>query len=54
MKSMEFNMAKLPVWIQLGTVPLELFTEKGLYCECHRSSSVYGPNYSKEIDVILC
>ena len=25
-----------------------------LYCECHRSSFVYGPNYSKEAEVILC
>ena len=26
MKSLEFNMAKLPIWIQLGNIPLELFT----------------------------
>ena len=30
MKSIEFNMAKLPVWIQLRAVPLELLTQKGL------------------------
>ena len=27
MRSLEFNMAKLPIWIQLGNIPLELFTQ---------------------------
>ena len=30
MQSLEFNMTKLPVWIQLGNVPLELFLQKGI------------------------
>ncbi|XVE67823.1 hypothetical protein DITRI_Ditri09bG0019400 [Diplodiscus trichospermus] len=30
MRSLEFNMAKLPVWIQLGNIPLELFTKTGI------------------------
>ena len=30
MKTLEFNMAKLSVWIQLDNIPFELFTQKGL------------------------
>ena len=30
MEMLEFNMEKLPVWIHLGNVPLELFNQKGL------------------------
>ena len=30
MKSLEFNMSKMPIWIQLSNVPLELFTQRGL------------------------
>ena len=30
MKSLAFNMARLPVWIQLGNASLELFTKNGL------------------------
>ena len=30
LKSLEFNMKKLPIWIHLGNVPLKLFTNRGL------------------------
>lgn len=30
MRSLEFNMAKLPLWIHLGNIPLELFTQTGI------------------------
>ena len=37
MGSLDFNMRKLPVWIHLGNVSLELFTEKRakLHCKCN-------------------
>ena len=30
MESLQFNMAKLPIWIQLGNISLELFTKRGI------------------------
>ena len=30
MRSLEFNMAKLPLWIHLGNIMLELFTQIGI------------------------
>ena len=30
MRSLEFNMAKLPLWIHLSNIPLELFTQTGI------------------------
>ena len=30
LQSLEFNMRKLPIWVHLGNVPLEIFTNKGL------------------------
>ena len=40
--SLEFNMAKLPVWIQLGNIPLELFTQKGI---SYIASAIGNPLY---------
>ena len=28
MSSLEFNMAKLPIWVHLGNIPLELFSQR--------------------------
>ena len=42
MKSLDFNMARLPVWIQLGNVPLELFTKNGL---SYIASAIGNPLY---------
>ena len=30
MKSLEFNMTRLPIWVHLSNVPLELFSQKGI------------------------
>ena len=30
LSTLEFNMAKLPLWIKLSNVPLELFTQRGI------------------------
>ena len=30
MGSLEFNLTKLPIWIQLSNIPLELFSQNGL------------------------
>ena len=30
METLDFNMSKMPMWIHLGNVPLELFTKNGL------------------------
>ena len=30
MRSLEFNMARLPIWVHLGNIPLELFSQKGI------------------------
>ena len=46
MKSLEFNMAKLPIWIQLGNVPLELFTQKGI---SYIASALGNPLYTDRI-----
>ncbi|XVF79070.1 hypothetical protein PTKIN_Ptkin14bG0189800 [Pterospermum kingtungense] len=30
--SLEFNLSRLPVWVQLSNLPLELFTQRGIGC----------------------
>ncbi|XVE90995.1 hypothetical protein DITRI_Ditri20bG0120300 [Diplodiscus trichospermus] len=30
LRTLDFNMAKLPIWVQLSNVPLELFTQRGI------------------------
>ena len=42
MKYLEFNMTKLPIWIQMNNVPLELFTQKGI---SHIASVLGKPLY---------
>ena len=44
--SLEFDMAKLPIWIHLGKVPLELFTQKGL---SYIASAIGSPLYMDRI-----
>ena len=46
MNSLEFNMAKLPVWIHLGNIPLELFTQKGI---SYIASAIGNPLYMDRI-----
>ena len=43
---LEFNMAKLPLWIHLHKVPLELFTQKGL---SYIASGIGSPMYMDKI-----
>ncbi|XWS36019.1 hypothetical protein CRYUN_Cryun20dG0046200 [Craigia yunnanensis] len=43
MRSLEFNMARLPVWLQLVNIPLELFTQKGIsYIASALGNSLYS------------
>ena len=42
MKSLDLNMARLLIWIQLGNVPLELFTKNGL---SYIASAIGNPLY---------
>ncbi|XVE49273.1 hypothetical protein DITRI_Ditri01bG0069800 [Diplodiscus trichospermus] len=30
LRTLEFNMAKLPIWVQLSHIPLELFAQRGI------------------------
>ena len=46
MESLEFNMEKLPIWIHLGNVPLELFTKNGL---SYIASAIGNPLYMDRI-----
>ena len=46
MGALEFNMRKLPIWIHLGNVPLELFSQKGL---SYIASSIGNPLYMDRI-----
>ena len=46
MKSLEFDMTRLPVWIQLGNIPLELFTQKGI---SYIASAIGNPLYMDKI-----
>ena len=46
MKSLEFNMAKLPIWIQQRNVPLELFTKNGI---SYIVSAIGNPLYMDRI-----
>ena len=46
MKSLDFNMDKLLVWIKLGNVPLELFTQRGL---SYIASAIGVPLYMDQI-----
>ena len=46
MKSLEFDMTRLPVWIQLGNIPLELFTQKGI---SYIASAIGNPLYMDRI-----
>ncbi|KAK8686651.1 hypothetical protein V6N13_125674 [Hibiscus sabdariffa] len=52
LKSLEFDMEKLPVWIYLSRVPLELFTGFGL---SYIASALRNPQYNNESTTIsLC
>ncbi|XVE49046.1 hypothetical protein DITRI_Ditri01bG0050700 [Diplodiscus trichospermus] len=43
LRSLEFNLEKIPVWIQLGNLPLELFTQRiELYCQCNWAAPIHG------------
>ncbi|XVE73548.1 hypothetical protein DITRI_Ditri11bG0127300 [Diplodiscus trichospermus] len=42
LRSLEFNMAKLPIWVKLGNILLELFTQKGI---SYISSALGNPLY---------
>ena len=46
MRSLEFNMAKLPIWIQLENIPLELFTQAGI---SYIASALGNPLYMDRI-----
>ena len=46
MKSLEFSMAKLPLWIQLSNIPLELFSQKGI---SYIASGLGNPLYMDRI-----
>ena len=46
MESLEFNFAKLPLWIQLGNIPLELFSHKGV---SYIASALRNPLYMDRI-----
>ena len=46
MGSLDFNISKLPVWIHLGNVSLELFTQKGL---SYIASGLGNPLYMDRI-----
>ena len=46
LKSLEFNIKKLPIWIHLGNVPLELFTNRGL---SYIASTLGNPLYMDRI-----
>ena len=46
MESLDFNMKKLPIWIHLRNVPLELFTKNGL---SYLASAVGNPLYMDRI-----
>ena len=46
LKSLEFNMKKLPIWIHLGNVLLELFTNRGL---SYIASTLGNPLYMDRI-----
>ena len=48
LQTLEFNMKKLPVWIHLGNVPLELFTNKRLI---YIASSIGNSLYMDRITV---
>ncbi|XVE50375.1 hypothetical protein DITRI_Ditri01bG0157700 [Diplodiscus trichospermus] len=43
---LQFHMSKIPIWIQLGNVPLELFTQRGL---SYIASAVGRPLYMDRI-----
>ena len=46
MESLQLNMAKLPIWIQLGNIPLELFTQRGI---SYIASAIGNPLYMDRI-----
>ena len=46
MQSLEFNMSKLPLWIQLSNIPLELFSQKGI---SYIASELGNPLYMDSI-----
>ena len=46
LSSLEFNMAKLSIWIQLGNIPLKLFMQRGIsYIASVLGNPLYGSNY---------
>ncbi|XVF70698.1 hypothetical protein PTKIN_Ptkin11bG0183300 [Pterospermum kingtungense] len=51
MDSLEFNMARLPVWVHLDNVPLEAFTEKGLsYIASVLGKPLYMDRYTTQTE----
>ena len=46
MRSLEFNMARLPIWLHLSNIPLELFTQRGI---SYIASAVRNPLYMDRI-----
>ena len=46
MRTLDFNMAKLPLWIQLSNIPLEFFTQKGI---SYIASALENPLYMDRI-----
>ena len=46
LSTLEFNMAKLLIWIQLSNVPLELFTQRGI---SYIASAMENPLYMDRI-----
>ena len=42
MSTLEFNMARLPSWMQLGNIPFKLFTQRGI---SYIASAVGTPLY---------
>ena len=48
MDILEFNMEKLPIWIHLRNVPLELFSQTGL---SYRASAIGNPLYMDRITI---
>ncbi|XVE68774.1 hypothetical protein DITRI_Ditri09bG0097000 [Diplodiscus trichospermus] len=50
LKTLEFNMAKLPVWVQLSNIPLEFFTQRGISYIAKLDAKLEVP---KMIDVVL-
>ena len=48
MGEMEFNMAKLPIWVHLRNIPLELFSQRGI---SYIASGIGNPLYMDKITI---